>query len=592
MAVNTKSSHSSLIDYRSIKPISCPIPPQKQAAKRHYGSHPYFTKRAWNVVREYIRTFAPNQGDVVCDPFGGSGVTAVEALILRRKAIHVDINPFANFICRQVAVAPVSLSALSLAFQEVESACKARLERLRRLSDKELTNEPIPYWYPQGVQLPRNADVATVEELFTRRQLISLSILHQHIQDQTDDTIRSLLLFVFSATLAKVNRTFVSAQNRAESRGGATIFSVYRYNVPSQPVELDVWEQFAMRFTHLMKAKRETNQLIGDYYREGETFQIHQQSATQLSEFIPSESVDYIYTDPPYGAHIAYLGLSTMWNAWLDFPVRDEDYALEVIEGGDLNKSREEYESLLRQSIAEMCKVLKPNRWLSLVFAHKDPAYWNTIVEAAQDAGLEYCNTVVQPAGVVWSMHKKKNPLTVLSGELVLNFRKVAKPKRIKATSMNGAALIDFIRNAAELSIVRHDGATTEQIYYDLIPTLLENGLLSDARQQLGDVTPILRETFVFDASRKIWLLKSGSDAGTFVPFMERVRFYVTAYLRKSAPTGATLEDIITSVTPNLVNGDTPSPEAIAKVVKQIAHSHNGTHWRLKPESGQTTLPL
>jgi hypothetical protein len=57
-----------------IAPISQPVAPRKQAAKRHWGSHAYFTKRAWNVVQVCIETFS-DPGDLVLDPFGGSGVT-------------------------------------------------------------------------------------------------------------------------------------------------------------------------------------------------------------------------------------------------------------------------------------------------------------------------------------------------------------------------------------------------------------------------------------------------------------------------------------------------------------------------------------
>ena len=62
-----------------IDPIRDPIEPTKQAAKRHYGLHPYFTKRPFNVVQSYIDRFS-KQGDIVLDPFTGSGVTNVEAL--------------------------------------------------------------------------------------------------------------------------------------------------------------------------------------------------------------------------------------------------------------------------------------------------------------------------------------------------------------------------------------------------------------------------------------------------------------------------------------------------------------------------------
>ena len=79
------------------KPLDHAIKPAKQGARRHYGSHPYFTKRAWNVVQAYIEHFSL-PGDAVLDPYGGSGVTAVESLVLRRKAIYVDISEWARFL--------------------------------------------------------------------------------------------------------------------------------------------------------------------------------------------------------------------------------------------------------------------------------------------------------------------------------------------------------------------------------------------------------------------------------------------------------------------------------------------------------------
>src|SRR3982751_3224510 len=88
-------------DYSAIQPITSYIPPKKQAAKRHYGSHQYFTKRAWNVVQAYIKHYS-KPGDVVCDPYGGSGVTAIEALVLARKAIYLDISEWATFLAKQV----------------------------------------------------------------------------------------------------------------------------------------------------------------------------------------------------------------------------------------------------------------------------------------------------------------------------------------------------------------------------------------------------------------------------------------------------------------------------------------------------------
>jgi hypothetical protein len=70
----------------------------------------------------------------------------------------------------------------------------------------------------------------------------------------------------------------------------------------------------------------------------------------------------------------------------------------------------------------------KPSATLSFVFAHKDPAYWHLIVDAAESVGFEYAGAVKQGNGQS-SFKKRQNPFTVLSGQLIINFRKVRNPE-------------------------------------------------------------------------------------------------------------------------------------------------------------------
>src|SRR5207245_3994565 len=135
-----------------LHPLEHAVKPSKQAAKRHYGSHPYFTKRAWNVVQEYIRHFS-SPGDTVLDPFGGSGVTAVESLVLRRKAVYVDISAWATFLARQTTMAPVDIGALREAFSALERRCRPYLDQLSKAPENELAKQPIKDWYPQNIPL-------------------------------------------------------------------------------------------------------------------------------------------------------------------------------------------------------------------------------------------------------------------------------------------------------------------------------------------------------------------------------------------------------------------------------------------------------
>src|SRR5258708_16357843 len=86
-----------MTQYSTIAPIKTPIAADRQGAKRHYGVHPYFTRRPYNVVRDYILHYSSEQ-NVVVDPFGGSGITALEAFFEKRGCIQNHINSPANFI--------------------------------------------------------------------------------------------------------------------------------------------------------------------------------------------------------------------------------------------------------------------------------------------------------------------------------------------------------------------------------------------------------------------------------------------------------------------------------------------------------------
>ena len=568
-------------------PLHESIAPAKQGARRHYGSHPYFTKRAWNVVQAYIDHFSA-PGDTVLDPFGGSGVTIVESLVRRRRGIYADISQWACFLARQTAIAPASLAGVQRAFMHVENDCRADIERLWRRPNDELASEPVRDWYPRDVRLPTNADVRWVHELFTPRMLHGLARLRAAILRVEDPGARDLLLMAFSAALARINRTFLSATDRAESRGGSAIFSIYRYKVAKRVVELPLWDQFRKRVEKLIEAKRETNQLIGDFYREGDTAMFRHGSATRLLDWLKPGSVDYIYTDPPYGGHIAYLDLSTMWAAWLGMDVSPSDRAEEVIEGGELRKSREVYHHLLSRALVQMQEVLRTGGWMSLVFAHRDTNYWESLVDACKAAGFEYVNTVVQPVGVIWSMHKKKNPLRVLSGELVLNFRKNRSRTRKRAAPARRDPLA-LVRAACEATIVERVGATTEELHHEIIPRLLESGTLREFSHEWGDMTPLLEQMFQFERASGRWFLPAGWLPSARLSRPRLARYFAVRFLTEceEADRVPTDNQVMRYVTDRLNGHGTVRPGALRALLKQVAHSTDGRHWRLTEPHGQ-----
>src|SRR5205807_8880971 len=121
-----------------ITPIVQAMRAARQEEARHYGVHPYFTRRPANVVRAYIERYS-QEGDVVLDPFGGTGVTAIEAFLLGRKAIQNDLNPFANFIAQNIADTTLPNTVLlRAAFARVEKECEEDIAKIEKASANEL----------------------------------------------------------------------------------------------------------------------------------------------------------------------------------------------------------------------------------------------------------------------------------------------------------------------------------------------------------------------------------------------------------------------------------------------------------------------
>jgi DNA modification methylase len=426
----------------AVQPILEAIRASRQEDARHYGVHPYFTRRPANVVRAYIQRYS-EEGDVVLDPFGGTGVTAIEAFLLGRHAVHNDLNPFANFIAKNIADTTLgSTMPLRQAFERVHLACAKGLEEIE--GDEKATKswlKRLPL--PENIELPRNSDAEFYYDMFSPRQLAGLALLRQAIDKEGPGVVRDLLLLAWSASVAKLNKTFLSAKGRAESRGGSSIFSIYRYKLAARCVELPIWETFKGRFMNVLAAKEEILR-HRDYRKQRSAgwvrldsqkdFRVLACDAAALDKVLKPGSVDYIFTDPPYGGFISYLDLSILWNHWLGFPVSEEVREQETIVGGEREHTEEHYKEGLAEGIKTSLRLLRPDRWFSIVFQHWDISYFATILETASDCGAELKAAITQTGDVIWSMHKKKNSASVLAGEMILTFYKpkhVGKPAKV-----------------------------------------------------------------------------------------------------------------------------------------------------------------
>lgn len=496
------------MNYSEISPITERIPANRQGARRHYGIHPYFTRRPYNVVSKYIIHYT-KPGDLVIDPFGGSGVTAIEAFLEGRIGVQNDINPLANFIAAGIVeLTKVKFEEIYENLKYIEESCKKLIYDIYNLKENDISIESYNIELPPNISLPSNSDVERYFDLFTPRQLLCLAILKKNIDKINNPSIRQIFLLAWSATLSRINKTFISTKNRAETRGGSSIFSIYRYKIAKEIVELNPWDCFYNRFHNIQKAFKEMKNIIELKKKQGEwlgQFKIYKLDVEELRNLY-FEKADYVFTDPPYGGHISYLDLSILWNSWLGLMPDEETCKKEIIVGGELKFSEKHYINRLKESVKACFDMLKNERWLSIVFQHWNIDYFEAILSAAQESNAELRAAVSQIGDPIWSMHKKKRKESVLAGEFILTFFKKSSIKRAKENkNMDIESIIIKI-----LQNYQKDILYGEYLLNQLIIEAWRYGIIEKLKINKNELINLIRENgWVYDNKKHYWVRKT-----------------------------------------------------------------------------------
>ena len=108
------------------------------------------------------------------------------------------------------------------------------------------------------------------------------------------------------------------------------------------------------------------------------------QSTTDLSN-IPSSSVDYIFTDPPFGENLMYSELNYVSESWLKVFTNNKS---EAIINKTQHKALVDYQGLMTKCLVEYHRVLKPGRWITVEFHNSKNSVWNAIQESLGRAGF------------------------------------------------------------------------------------------------------------------------------------------------------------------------------------------------------------
>jgi 16S rRNA G966 N2-methylase RsmD len=570
-------------DTYNVPPFDKPITTTKATAI--YNMHTYWSKKPHDAIRQYIRHYT-QPGDLVLDPFCGSGGTALAALMEGRAAIAIDLSPAATFITKNYCT-PVDVGELERAFAELERKVKPEMEWLyetrcdrcdgraltsytvysqvfrcerclrvtplfdcvevasttlagkpktisacphchaqgvveaistrhneklgavpvlvsyecqegckpkrgeRRHNDEnekkrrvfeehdlgklaEIDARPIPYWTPPqrmmnvasdtepwGDEWRPGRNFRTVAELFTKRNLWALAaISHYAPASQCGETLR----FTLSAIMLNCSKMY---QYRPSLKGG---FQKGTYYIPQDSQIINVWRAFSDKVDDLLRS-------VTVLPSDAAALAISTHSSTSQAP-IPDNSVDYIFTDPPYGDSIQYGELNFVWEAWLGF--RTDWHSEEIVVNETRGKSDLHWAKMMSQSMQECFRILKPGRRISLCYHDTSEGTWQLLQDVMAEAG--FIPEEIDTALYIDTGQKSINQLTadkVTKRDLVINFRK-PRPGESGAVVLTGdedaATFTDKARAILVEALEAHPGSTADRLYDTLVSRMVRRG--------------------------------------------------------------------------------------------------------------------
>ena len=210
-----------------------------------------------------------------------------------------------------------------------------------------------------------------VHHVFLPRAAHALAAMWRRVDGCEDSRLRNMLLFFVEQAIWTV-----SLLNRFRPTGYSQVnqYLTGVYYVPSQSSELSPWYVLDGKLRRLAKAFEPTVSRVA-MVSTGDC------SANAL----PEDSIDYVFTDPPFGENIFYADLNHLVESWHRTLTRS---GTEAIVDRPKGKDVADYQHLMQRCFEAYCRVLKPGRWITVVFHNSRNAIWNAIQEAMLAAGF------------------------------------------------------------------------------------------------------------------------------------------------------------------------------------------------------------
>ena len=420
------------------------------------------------------------------------------------------LEEFACPSCSQItrkADCPYRRTVPVMTVIECDRWCKPkRFERATTDSEcerlAEIAARDLPYWVPEapledtremwrGVH--RDQGITHVRDFWTPRNLWALASLWSRASDVSDERIRRALRFLLTSTFNRSTKMtrFLFGKGGNSMLGGTLYIGSFTCENNLLELTQRKWDDVHRGLLEQTSFKGGLAAVVGA-------------SATTL--LIADDTIDYVFTDPPFGSNIFYSDLSLMWEAWLGDLTQSECEAVwnkskTPDEGG---KTLEQYGDLMSGSFSEMFRVLKPGRWATIVFSNSDDRVWHAIQSGAQNAGFAVAGagTLDKKQRSFKGVRGDKGEEKVVTKDVVMNLLKPVEGADIHVSEDIGDPE-EYVREHLHgylADLASRDGAAaqqrTTQALYDHIMTEILRERVPMSGFSLAFIQSVAQESF------------------------------------------------------------------------------------------------
>lgn len=256
-----------------------------------------------------------------------------------------------------------------------------------------------------------------LHHFYTRRNLLAFSAMWE-ATDRYPEHLRPSLRF----WLLSYNAAHSTVMTRVVAKKGQDDLVVTSAQpgvlyVSGLPVEKNI-------FAGLRRKSRTMQQAFRLTHGHDSLVSVRNASCMQLD--MPNETIDYVFTDPPFGGNIPYAEVNFINEAWLGKLTDTKD---EAIVSPHQEKTVEDYQDLLRRAFSEACRVLRPDGNATVVFHSTSAQVWNALRTACEQAGFDVADTSILDK--TQGSFKQVRTVGAVKGDPLILLKKTSTPVHV-----------------------------------------------------------------------------------------------------------------------------------------------------------------